>query len=132
MTGDGEREAAAAEVRLAKEELRAAEQLLAAGLPRIALTRAYFAVFHAVRARLFADGFEPKTHSGTQHLFNAHYVKTGRFEAGTSRLVARLQKFREEADYARAFVIDDAGAEEELAAARALVERIRQGLDQPS
>ena len=39
--------------------------------------------------------------------------------------MARLQKFREEADYAQAFVIEEVGAREELAAARDLVTRIR-------
>lgn len=68
MTGEGERNAAADDLAMAAEELRAAETLLAAGLPHVALTRAYFAVFHAVRARLYAAGLEPRTHSGTHHL----------------------------------------------------------------
>jgi len=55
-------------------------------------------------------------------------VRTGLYDAATTRLLARLQKFREEADYAQAFVVDDAGAREEIAAARGLVERIRQEL----
>ena len=38
---------------------------------------------------------------------------------------ARLQKFREEADYAPAFVVDDDGAREDLEAARAFVARVR-------
>jgi hypothetical protein len=42
--------------------------------------------------------------------------------------MARLQKFREEADYAQAFVVEEAGAREELEAARDLVTRIRADL----
>ena len=80
MTGEGRRESAGAELDLADEELRAAEALLADGIPRIAVGRMYLAVFHA-----------------------------------------RLQKFREEADYAPAFVVDDDGAREDLEAARAFV-----------
>lgn len=125
MTGEGRRDSAGEELALADEELRAAEQLLAGGLARVALTRVYFAAFHAMRARLYAEGLEPKSHAGAQHLFNLHFVKTGRFPAATSRLLARLQKFREEADYGVAFVVDEPGAAEELAAARELVERIR-------
>ena len=118
MTGEGRRESASAELDLADEELRAAEALLAGGLPRIAVGRLYFAVFHAMRAQLYAEGFEPRTHRGAQHLFNLHFVRTGRFEPATSGLIARLQKFREEADYAPAFVVDDEGAREDLKAAR--------------
>lgn len=129
MTEDGRNDSARAELGLADEELRAAQTLLDAGLPRIALTRAYFAVFHAIRAKLYADGFEPRSHGGTQHLFNLHYVKTGVVGADASRIMARLQKFREEADYAQAFVIDDAGAREELDAARDLVSRIDSSIE---
>jgi uncharacterized protein (UPF0332 family) len=129
VTEDGRVESARTEIGLADEELRAAETLLAAGLPRIALTRAYFAVFHAIRAKLYADGFEPRSHGGTQHLFNLHDVKTGVVGADASRIMARLQKFREEADYAQAFVIDDSGAREELEAARGLVGRIDASID---
>lgn len=75
--------------------------------------------------RLYAEGFEPRTHRGAQHLFNLHFVRTGRFEPATSGLIARLQKFREEADYAPAFVVDDEGAREDLRAAGDFVARIR-------
>lgn len=125
MTEEGQHHAATEDLGMAAEELHAADTLLAAGLPRVALPRAYFAVFHAVRARLYAAGLEPRTHSGTHHLFNAHFVRTGAYGVATSRLIARLQKFREEADYTRAFVIDESGAREEVDAARELVETIR-------
>ncbi len=59
MTGEGRSESAGAELDLAGEERRAAEALLADGLPRIAVGRMYFAVFHAVRAQLYAEGYEP-------------------------------------------------------------------------
>ena len=125
MTEEGRRESSVEELALAEEELNAADSLLLAGFARVSLTRAYFSVFHAARARLYAAGFEPRTHAGVHHLFNLHFVKSARFEPGTSRLMARLQKYREEADYSRAFVIDADGAQEELEAARAFVERIR-------
>lgn len=125
MTDEGRAESVAAELALAEEELRAADELLGAGLERIALTRAYFAVFHALRACLYDDGHEPRSHAGVLHLFNLHFVKVGRYPPETSRLTARLQKFREEADYTASFVVDVAGATEEIAAARGLVERVR-------
>ena len=128
MTAEGRRDSAAGELELADEELRAAEHLLNAGLSRIALARAYFAVFHAVRARLYSEGLEPRTHAGVQHLWNVHVVRAGLYEAATSRLLVRLQKFRQEADYTQAFVVDEAGAREEIEAARGLVERIRRDL----
>ena len=128
MTEEGRRESARTELDLADEELRAAEGLLRDGVPRIAIARTYFAVFHALRAQLYAEGFEPRTHAGAQHLFNLHFVRTGRYEPATSRLIARLQKYREDADYAPAFVVDEAGAREDLDAAHRFVERVRAAL----
>ena len=125
MNAEGCRESSCTEISLADEELASAESLLEAGLARVSLTRAYFAAFHAARALLYASGFEPRSHGGVHHLFNLHFVKTARFEPGASRLLARLQKYREEADYSRAFVVDADGAREELEAARAFVETIR-------
>lgn len=128
MTDEGRRETARVELELADEELRAADGLLRNGLPRIAVGRMYFAVFHAVRAQLYAEGFEPRTHRGAQHLFNLHFVRTGRFAPAASSLLARLQKFREEADYAPAFVVDERGAREDMEAAREFVARVRAAL----
>ena len=59
------------------------------------------------------------------HLFHLHFVKAGRFEPGASRLLARLQKYREEADCSTAFVVDADGAREEIDAARSFVETVR-------
>jgi uncharacterized protein (UPF0332 family) len=125
VTGEGRRSASTEELGLADEELRAADQLLATGLPRISLTRVYFACFHAVRALLYADQLEPRTHQGTLHLFNLHFVRAGRFTPADGRLLARLQKYREEADYGESFVVDEEGAREEITAARAFVDRLR-------
>lgn len=55
-------------------------------------------------------------------------MKPGVYDPSSSRLLARLQKYREEADYAREFVVDEAGAREELSAASELVEQIRKEL----
>ena len=128
MTEEGRRESARAEIDLAEEELRAADGLLRDGLTRIATARTYFAVFHALRAQLYAEGFEPRTHAGAQHLFNLHFVRTGRYEPATSRLIARLQKYREDADYAPAFVVDERGAREDLDAGRRFVAQVRAAL----
>lgn len=128
MTGEGRYETARVEIALADEELRAAESLLADDFPRVAAGRVYFAVFHAVRAQLYAGGFEPRTHGGAQHLFNLHFIRTGQFEPAVSRLIARLQKFREEADYAPAFVVEEGGVREDLEAARRFVAQVRTSL----
>jgi uncharacterized protein (UPF0332 family) len=108
----------------ARDELAAAEALLAAGHPRVALTRVYFAAFHAVRALLYRGGFEPQSHRGVHALFHAHYVRGGSVDSGDASIFARLQKYREEADYSVGFGDDASFVARELEAARGLVERV--------
>jgi uncharacterized protein (UPF0332 family) len=84
VTNEGAAQAAAEELARADEELLAADHLLAASLARIALTRADFACFHAVRAALYAENMEPRSHQGALHLFNVHFVRSGRVPSAAS------------------------------------------------
>jgi hypothetical protein len=58
-------------------------------------------------------------------------VKPGRVDTQVAKLFAGLQRFREAADYARAFSFDEATAKEEVARARevrdALLAVLRRG-----
>lgn len=122
MTSEGRQDAVAEELRVAQEELAAGDQLIAAGLYRIALTRSYFAAFHAARAVLYAQGYDPRTHQGVLTLFNQHLVRPQHFEPGAARVLARLQKYREQADYGESFIVDLKGAQEEATVSRQFVE----------
>jgi uncharacterized protein (UPF0332 family) len=124
LTSEGRERLPLEEIERAGEELAMAEQAITLGFHRNALARAYFAAFHAVRALLYADDLEPTSHRGVQHLFNLHFVRKGRYEPRVARLLAQLQRVREEADYGDAEIADAEGAREQLDAARALVERI--------
>lgn len=131
MTEGGRRASAGEELKRAAEELEGAEALLRTELPRIAETRIYFAVFHALRACLYQANFEPRTHEGVLNLFGLHFVKTGRFERSVALFASKLQKFRLEADYGAA-TIDHADARADLEAARQLVEVVRAELTRVS
>jgi uncharacterized protein (UPF0332 family) len=126
MTGENRRIAADEELQRTDEELAAARTLVEAGLYRPAMTRVYYAVFHAMRALLFAEGLQPRSHEGVQHLLNLHYVRAGRLEPQWTRVVARLQKYREEADYGAALALDREALDEELGAAEAFCARARE------
>jgi uncharacterized protein (UPF0332 family) len=132
VTDESTGRSAVEELGLAREELQIAEALLAMKHPRVAITRAYYAVFHAMRAVLFSIGIEPSTHRGTLQMFSLHLVKPGTFEPAISRLGSRLQKYREEADYGTGFVFDEAGTTDDLAQVRAFVERVEAVLANPS
>ena len=100
------------EVERATQALRAAEALLALGLHADAISRAYYAAFHLVRAMLLTRGVEPRSHHGAIHLLNVELVRSGDFPASHNRLLAGLQRQREIADYDAAvpFTAEDARA----------------------
>ena len=61
----------------AKECLRDAKLLLAGESYRSAANRAYYAIFHAMRAVLALDGVDMKHHSGIISEFRKRYIKAG-------------------------------------------------------
>jgi uncharacterized protein (UPF0332 family) len=124
VTEEGRREASAEEIALAREELATARTLRNSGLLRIAVTRAYYAMFHAMRAALYAIDVEPATHTGTLHLFHQHFVRTGLHAASLGQLAPNLQRDREAADYKSSFAITEARLDAYLAEVSALVDAV--------
>lgn len=123
MTGENRIANARSEIEAARDALRVAHAALSLGICRDAMSRAYYAVFHAARALLLLEGIEPKTHAGVQRMLGEHLVRAGTIPAHDGLLVTRLEAYRKASDYAYAFVIDVADATKEIEAARAFVER---------
>ena len=61
-----------AEWRRASEALRGAELLAAEGCCADAVSRAYYAVLHAAKAALLANGIEAGSHATVRRLFGLH------------------------------------------------------------
>jgi uncharacterized protein (UPF0332 family) len=99
-----------------REELRAAKALLEAGFPSQALSRAYFAGFHAATATLLVVGQAPATRSGVVSEFGRRVIEQGGLEREVGRSLRRLFEDRIDVDYALA---DAPAKEAELAIADA-------------
>ena len=63
----------------AKEDLKAAQLLFENGNYRIANNRAYYAIFHSMRAVLAFDNIDSSKHSGVIAEFRRKYIKEGVF-----------------------------------------------------
>jgi uncharacterized protein (UPF0332 family) len=85
-----------------REELRAARALLDAGFPSQALTRAYFAAFHAAAAALMTAGESPPTEAGVLAAFSRKASDNGHFAADDARALRKLFEDRNDVDYALA------------------------------
>ncbi len=69
-----------AEWRRAQQALRAGELLTAEDCYADAVTRTYYAVFHAAKAALHARGIAAETHPSVRSMFGLHLIKTGEIE----------------------------------------------------
>ena len=121
MTGENRADNIAAEWQRTQESLRAARVLLDAGLFNDAMSRAYYAVFHAATCLLLTQGIEARSHRGMIRLVHQHFVRPGRFAAAAGRSLAQMQKYREEADYDPFVVFDAESAAEEIGKAESFV-----------
>ncbi len=65
----------------------------------VALNRAYYCAFDAMRAINALDGFDSSKHSGVIAHFNQEYVKTQIFPLSTSSVIRKASMLREKSDY---------------------------------
>lgn len=82
-----------------KETLEEAEALLIIGKYKGANNRAYYAIFHSLRAVLALDGLDSRKHSGVISMFNEHYIKTKIFTSNYGKIVANASAIRNNSDY---------------------------------
>lgn len=102
-----------------------ARALRSLGHPDGTLSRAYYAVFHAARALLVSLGLEVKSHRAVVNQISDHFVRTGRLTPELSRLISRMQRDREDADYQMGAIFTDAMAEQAISDAERFVAAAR-------
>ena len=88
----------------AKEDLSTAERNYASGDYRAANNRAYYAIFHALRAVLALDSFDSKKHSGIISEFRRLYIKDGIFPVEVSKIIEKAFEIRNDSDYDDMFI----------------------------
>jgi uncharacterized protein (UPF0332 family) len=91
----------------ADRKLRVAEKLLALGEHEDAVSRAYYAAFHAAQGLLLSEGEHAESHKGVVTLFGLLFVKTGKFDKIFGKYLANLKDDREGGDYEVFSYIDE-------------------------
>lgn len=95
-------------LRKADESIHAAKVLLGNQLYADALSKIYYAAFHAIGALLIQKDLNPKTHSGVKSLFHKEFIFTGIIDKNFAELFDTLLAKRFEADYeAFAFINEE-------------------------
>lgn len=113
----------------AQEKLLAARDLLKQKHYDDAVSRAYYAVFHAASAVLLTEGARAETHRGLVTLFGLLLVKTGKIEKEYGKYLSNLKDDRETGDYEIFSTLDEEAAKNSIREAQAFVSRIQSYLE---
>ena len=110
------------------ESLDDAKLMFDNGRYKNALNRAYYSIFHAIRAVNALKGFDSSKHSGVIAFFNQNYVKEGIFSKDLSKIVTQASNSREKADYLDFYVASCEEAQKQITRAEEFSRVIRQYL----
>lgn len=121
MTDENRKARIQEELARSRSNLESARLLASAGRLAEAVSLAYYAGFHAVRALLASRGLQPKSHQGLFHLFNVQFVVPGTIDARLLALLQRAQQSRIRADYETGTRVDAEDAAREIQAAEQLL-----------
>ena len=111
------------------EALEDARLMYENGRYKNALNRAYYSIFHAIRAVNALKGFDSSKHSGVIAFFNQNYVKEGYFSKEMSKIIKLASENREKADYLDFYIASKGEAEKQIARAEEFNTVIRDFLE---
>jgi len=116
------RELAKHRLEQAKEDLIAAKAMYDLKLYKSANNRAYYSIFHSIKAILALEPIDFKKHKDVQSYFNKNYVNTEIFPKTMGRRIAEASKMREDSDYDDEFVVNPEKTKKQIDTAIELVE----------
>lgn len=113
-----------------KEDLDAAIAMFEAKHYRVANNRAYYSIFHAMRAVLAFDGFDSKKHSGIIAEFRKSFIKTGIFNEELSSIIGLASEIRNASDYDDMFIASRDETEKQIQDAKLFYREILKYIDE--
>ena len=108
----------------AEEFLRDAEHNLSVNAYKTANNRAYYSIFHSMRALLALDGVDFKKHSGVIAYFREKYIKTKVFDRECSDIISSASLIRNKSDYDDFYIADKQETIEQVENARAMYKMV--------
>lgn len=110
------------------EDIADAHRALDGESYRLALNRAYYAIFHIATVALALLGQERRRHSAVESAFHEYLIKSGLIEPEYGRFYGEARQWRERADYRFGFIFDEKTAREIVGRAEQLIARLEQFL----
>ena len=89
----------------AKEDLKASKLLYDTKLFKSANNRAYYSIFHCMKAVLALEPIDFKRHKDVIAYFNKNYIHTEIFPKNMGRRISDASRIREDSDYDDEFIV---------------------------
>ena len=112
----------------AKEDLDAGYLLYEKEFFKSANNRAYYSIFHSIKAVLALEPIDFKSHKNVLAYFNKNYINTEIFPKSMGRKIINASTIREDSDYDDEFVVNSNKTKEQLEVAKELIELVEKYL----
>lgn len=107
----------------AKENLEEAEALFSINKFKGASNRAYYSIFHAIKAVLALEETDFKKHSSVMAYFNKEYVSKEIFSRELGKRVNEARLFREKSYYVDFYIVTKEECREQIDTAISMIEK---------
>lgn len=105
-----------------KENLEEAEALFAINKFKGANNRAYYSIFHAIKAILALEQTDFKKHSSIIAYFNKEYISKNVFPRELGKRVNEARFFREKSDYVDFYIVTKEESKMQIDTAKMMIE----------
>ena len=112
-----------------KTDLEESQILYNSKLYKGANNRAYYAIFHSIKAILSLEPIDFKRHKDVLAYFNKNYVKTEKFPKGLGHRISEASKIRDDSDYDDEFVADKQKTLEQINVAKEMIELVEKYIE---
>ena len=113
----------------AKENFEEAEILYKANKFKGANNRAYYCIFHSIKAVLALEPIDFKRHKDVIGYFNKNYVNTEIFPKDIGKRIVKSSKVREDSDYDDEYSVDSEKTMIQIETAKELIELVEKYLN---
>lgn len=108
----------------AAEELEVSKLLYEKRFYKSANNRAYYSIFHSIKAVLALEPIDFKRHKDVIAYFNKNYVSTEIFPRKLGHKIADAGSTREDSDYDDEFIVKPEETKEQIATAEELIKLV--------
>ena len=107
----------------AKENLEEAEALFNISKYKGANNRAYYSIFHAIKAIIALEQIDFKKHSSVIAYFNKEYISKNIFPRELGKKVSDARFYREKSDYVDFYIVTKEESLEQIRTAKTMIEK---------